>query len=95
MWLGIFLTNTDETNPGAKELQKNISSMFSTSMEEMEQTLSLLSLQEGLVASFICLGHMKDGAEQHQLGHNITKNYWKCVGLLMILIAPKKGSTES
>ena len=65
VWLGIFLTNIDDTNPGAKELQKNISSMFSTSMEEMEQTLSLLSLQEGLVASFICLGHMKDGAEQH------------------------------
>ena len=37
---------------------------------------------------FVCF---KDGVEQHQ---NITKNYWKCVDLLMILIAPKKGSTE-
>ena len=40
---------------------------------------------------FVCF---KDGVEQHQTGHNITKNYWKCVDLLMILSAPKKGSTE-
>ena len=75
--------------------------MFSTSgalsalNKTMEETFMRFARSaggfSGIFHMFVCL---KDDVEQHQTGHNITKNYEKYVGLLMIRIAPKKGSPE-